>query len=326
MHHGLRIVPGEAGVAFSVSRSVDAHMGARVMSGNHDVTRIIAPISSAPVRRLHQGPVLPIGGAEDKDDDGDEKILSRFLDLAGGGKARVVIVPTASMDPEAMGKRYVKVFGEMGAAAADVLQIAERPDANAQKTLDLIQNASGIFISGGAQARLVSLLTGTKAMEVIRMRNAEGIVVAGTSAGASILSSHMLVGGSGRAGKSGDAAARKGMVDLVAGFGLLQDMLIDQHFSQRGRIGRLLSAFAANPGLIGIGLDEDTAVLIGQDGCLEVLGSGMVTIIDGRNSTSDYFQRDVGDVLSVIDSHLFVLGPGRRFDLDSRRPAPLDQA
>jgi cyanophycinase len=100
---------------------------------------------------------------------------------------------------------------------------------------------------------------------------------------------------------------------------LLQDLIVDQHFSQRGRMGRLLSAFAANPGLLGVGLDEDTAVLIDREGMLEVLGTGMVTVVDGRNATSDYFGREVGEVLTVADSHLSVLGPGRRFDLDARR-------
>ena len=108
------------------------------------------------------------------------------------------------------------------------------------------------------------------------------------------------------------------MVELVAGFGLLQDIIVDQHFSERGRMGRLLSVYAANPGLLSVGLDEDTAVVIDREGILEVLGSGMVTIVDGRNAKSDYFERKVGEVLTVADSHLFVLGPGRRFDLKTR--------
>lgn len=111
----------------------------------------------------------------------------------------------------------------------------------------------------------------------------------------------------------------KGMVDTVAGFGLLQDVLIDQHFSQRGRMGRLLSAFSANPGLLGIGLDEDTAIVIDRQGCLEVLGSNMVTIIDGRETVSDYFERDPGEVLTVVHSALHVLAAGHRFDLNSRQ-------
>jgi cyanophycinase len=116
------------------------------------------------------------------------------------------------------------------------------------------------------------------------------------------------------------------MVHLVAGFGLLQDLLVDQHFSQRGRLGRLMTAFAANPGLLGIGLDEDTAVLITKDGLLEVLGSGVVTVVDGRNAVSDYYEREVGEVLTVVNSHLFLLGPGRCFDLDTRQPVGMGDA
>ena len=183
----------------------------------------------------------------------------------------------------------------------------------------LLGQASGIFITGGDQARLVTLLAGTRAMECIRLRNADGVIVAGTSAGASIVAAHMMAGGTGVGGDSSDAAARKGMVDVVAGFGLLQDVIVDQHFSQRGRLGRLLSVFAANPGLLGIGLDEDTAVLIDREGALEVLGSNMVTIVDGREAVSDYFDREEGEVLTVTGSSLHVLAAGRRFDLNARR-------
>ncbi len=200
-----------------------------------------------------------------------------------------------------------------------MLRIEAREDANADPALEVLRGASGIFITGADQARLVSLLAGTLVMECVRLRNAEGVIVAGTSAGASVVASHMLLGGTGVGGNSADAAAKKGIVEMVAGFGLLQDLIVDQHFSQRGRMGRLLSAYAANPGLLGVGLDEDTAVLIDREGMLEVLGSGMVTIVDGRDATSDYYEREVGEVLTVVDSHLFVLGPGRRFDLDTRR-------
>jgi cyanophycinase len=275
---------------------------------------------SAPVRRLSQGPVLPIGGAEDLT--GDGPILTRFVTLAGGNRARIAVVPTASDDPERTGAGYAGLFRELGAAEADWLRIGQRPDANAEPALGLLRGATGIFVTGGDQARLVALLIGTLATECIRTRNAAGVVVAGTSAGASILPAHLMSGETRLPGGADDAAARRGAVDLVAGFGLLPDTIVDQHFSQRGRLGRLLSAFAANPGLVGIGLDEDTAVLIGRDGTLEVLGSGMVTVVDGRNATSDYFDRAVGEVLTVVDSSLFVLGPGRRFDLASRRPLP----
>jgi cyanophycinase len=277
-----------------------------------------APVASAEVRRVCQGPVLAIGGAEDKGVGGE--ILDRFVALAGGDTARIAVIPTASEDPEEMGQQYVEIFGKAGAAGADWLRIGERSDANAGPALELLEQATGIFITGGDQARLVSLLAGTEAMECIRRRNAEGVVVAGTSAGASIVGAHLMSGENMLPQNSNDAAARKGMVTLVAGFGLLQDVIIDQHFSERGRMGRLMTAYAANPGLLGIGLDEDTAVVIDREGTLEVLGASMVTIIDGRNAVSDYNEREVGEVLTVVDSHLFLLGSGRRFDLDTRRP------
>ncbi|MDP9362626.1 MAG: cyanophycinase [Chloroflexota bacterium] len=277
-----------------------------------------APVASAEARRVCQGPVMPIGGAEDKRAGGE--ILERFVDLAGGKDARIAIVPTASEEAAESGEQYIKVFRELGAGEADWLRIEQRPDASGEAALRLLGEATGIFITGGDQARLVSLIAGTASMECIRRRNAEGVVVGGTSAGASILPAHLMSGENPLPENSNDAAARKGMVTLVAGFGLLQDVIVDQHFSQRGRLGRLLAVYAANPGLLGVGLDEDTAVLITRDGTLEVLGSGMVTIINGRNAVSDYYEREVGEVLTVVDSHLFALGPGRRFDLDARRP------
>ena len=260
---------------------------------------------------------MPIGGAEETEPGGE--ILERFVDLAGGKRARIAIIPTASDDPQRSGDGYAELFREMGARDADWVRVEERPDANAQETLQILGQASGIFITGGDQARLVQLLVGTRVMDCVRLRNAEGVIVAGTSAGASVVSAHVMAGVTGVGGDSNDAAARKGMVDVVAGFGLLQDMIIDQHFSQRGRLGRLVATFAANPGLIGIGLDEDTAVIIDREGTLEVLGSNMVTIVDGRNTMSDYFEREEGEVLTITQSSLHVLAHGRRFDVDARR-------
>jgi cyanophycinase len=277
-----------------------------------------APVASTEARRICQGPVMPIGGAEDKGR--GSEILERFVALAGDGSARIAIIPTASEEADESGEQYVGIFRELGVAEADWLRIAQRSDANGEDAVRVLSEATGIYITGGDQARLVALMAGTEAMETIRLCNANGVVVAGTSAGASILSAHLMSGDNPLPHNSNDAAARKGMVDLVAGFGLLQDIIIDQHFSQRGRLGRLMTVYAANPGLLGVGLDEDTAVLITEDGTLEVLGSSMVTIVDGRNAVSDYYECEVGDVLTVVDSHLFILGPGRRFNLDTRRP------
>src|SRR5215218_7418460 len=279
-------------------------------------------MASAPSRRVSQGPVMPIGGAEETEPGGE--ILQRFLDLAGGNDARIAIIPTASGDPQESGEGYAKLFREMGAMSADWLRVEQRSDANADEALSLLREASGIFITGGDQSRLVELLVGTLVMDCIRTRNADGVIVAGTSAGASILSSLMMAGGTGVGGDSNGSAARKGMVDVVAGFGLVQDIIIDQHFSQRGRLGRLLSVFAGTPGLIGIGLDEDTAALIDREGTLEALGSNMVTIVDGRDTISDYFDRKEGEILTITKSSLHVMAGGRRFDLDARRVIDMD--
>ena len=264
------------------------------------------------------GPVMPIGGAEERDGDGSDEILMRFVELAGGKDADILVIPAASEEQEETAKRYVNTFNKHGVKSVDVLEVRKRDDANTERVVNLTSKATGIFITGGAQSRLVELLIGTTTMQAIRQRNQEGVIVAGTSAGASILASHMMLGGTGLAGNSGDAAARKNMVEMVAGFGLLRDVIVDQHLSERGRMGRLLSIFAANPGLLSIGLDEDTAVLI-TDGMLETLGTGMVTFINGRDAKSDFFEREVGEVLTVADSHLTVLGPGRKFDLQTRK-------
>jgi cyanophycinase len=287
-----------------------------------DKDGLSAPVASAPSRRVTQGPVMPIGGAEETEPGGE--ILERFVDLAGGSDARIVIIPTASDDPQRSGEGYAELFRKLGAKKADWLRVEQRSDANTEEPLSLLREATGMFITGGDQTRLVELLVGTLVMECIRTRNADGVVAAGTSAGASILSTLMLAGGTGVGGDSNGSAARKGMVDVVAGFGLLQDIIIDQHFSQRGRLGRLLSVFASTPGLIGVGLDEDTAVLIDREGTLEVLGSNMVTIVDGRNTISDYFDREEGEVLTITGSSLHVLAGGRRFDLDARQVIDMD--
>ena len=287
-----------------------------------DKDGLSAPVASAPSRRVSQGPVMPIGGAEETEPGGE--ILERFVDLAGGSDARIAIIPTASDDPQRSGEGYAELFRKLGAKKADWLRVEQRSDANTEEPLSLLREATGMFITGGDQTRLVEFLVGTLVMECIRTRNADGVVAAGTSAGASILSTLMMAGGTGVGGDSNGSAARKGMVDVVAGFGLLQDIIIDQHFSQRGRLGRLLSVFAGTPGLIGVGLDEDTAVLIDREGTLEVLGSNMVTIVDGRNTISDYFDREEGEVLTITGSSLHVLAGGRRFDVDARQAIGMD--
>ena len=257
-----------------------------------------------------RGPIMAIGGAEDKLD--DKVILSTFVQLAGGSEARIAIVPTAS-SIESAGVRYKALFLGMGAARADVVYIANREDANGDAPLDLLRDASGIFLTGGNQMRLATIVGGTRAAELVRERNAAGAIIAGTSAGASILSSHMVAYGA-----SGETPKMR-MAQMIAGFGLVPDIIFDQHFRQRDRIGRLLALVASNPGLLGVGVDEDTAALIDNGGSLEVVGRHSVTVVDGTHMFSDIFQVKGHGPITVSGAHLHVLTPGRRFDLRARK-------
>ena len=237
-------------------------------------------------------------------------ISSTFVQLAGGKDACIAVVPTAS-SIESAGERYKAIFLEMGASQVDVLFIGSREDANSDMHLASLRQATGIFMTGGNQMRLSALVGGTRVAKLIRQRNDAGAIVAGTSAGASILSSHMVAFGT-----SGETP-RFRMAQMIAGFGLVPEMIIDQHFRQRDRIGRLLSLVALNPGLLGVGVDEDTAVLINSDNVLEIVGRHSVTIVDGHEMYSDAYQVKGHEGITISGAKLHVLTPGRRFDLVS---------
>jgi cyanophycinase len=270
-----------------------------------DAANDTAPVHPAASR----GPVLAIGGAEDKVD--DKIILSTFAQLAGGPAARIVIIPTAS-SLEDTGDRYRAIFAAMGVACAEVLFIGNREDANTPDVVAVLDGATGVFMTGGNQMRLSSLVGGTGVARAVRRLNEAGAVVAGTSAGASILSSHMVAYGA-----SGEMP-RQRMAQMIAGFGLVNELIIDQHFRQRDRIGRLLTLVASNPGLLGVGVDEDTAAMIDGNGILEVVGRNHVTIVDGSRMYSDVFQVKGHGGITVSGAGLHMLTPGRRFDLESR--------
>lgn len=253
---------------------------------------------------------MPIGGAEDKLD--DKIILSEFVKLSGGDQARIAIVPTAS-SIETAGLRYKAIFLGLGVESAEVVYIGSREDANADATLDLVANATGIFLTGGNQMRLSAIIGGTRLEQLVRERHEAGAVVAGTSAGASILSAHMVAMG------ANGSTPKLRMAQMFAGFGLISNVIIDQHFRQRDRIGRLLALVAGNPGLLGIGIDEDTSVVIEPDNTLRVVGRHSVTIVDGSHMKSDIFEvKRYGDI-TISDARLHVLGPGKRFDLVERK-------
>lgn len=254
-----------------------------------------------------RGWIIAIGGAENKEN--DRRILERFVGASGGARSDIVVIPTASRVHET-GPRYEQVFSDIGARRVTVMDFDTRRDCQEAGRLRRLEEASGIFFTGGNQLRLTTLLGGTPVAKLIRTANARGVTVGGTSAGASILSEHMIA-----AGDEGSAVIA-GSVRLAPGLGLTNRFIIDQHFRQRDRIGRLLTALAYNPFAVGIGLDEDTAAFIGPDETVEVEGSGGVTIIDGTEvSYSSIDSVDDGQPVCMLGLRLHVLTAGATFNL-----------
>ena len=259
------------------------------------------------------GPLMAIGGAEDKL--GRRTVLSQFVRLAGGEKARIAVVPTASsLGPEIV-EVYEALFHRLGAEAVVAARPETREDANDPAVVGLLADVTGIFMTGGNQLKLSATVNGTAFGEAIREAHRRGVVVAGTSAGASIQSSHMVAFG------PGGATPKQRMTQLAAGLGLIHDVVIDQHFGQRNRYGRLLMLVAQSPSLLGVGIDEDTAAIVTEeDGAeiLRVVGRGVVTLFDGRNVVSNAHEARRTAPLLTSGVVLHVLPDGAVFDLTSR--------
>jgi cyanophycinase len=257
-----------------------------------------------------RGWIIPIGGAENKEN--DRHILERFVRCAGGRDADIVVIPTASRLHET-GPRYEKLFRDMGAARVAVMDFDTRRDCHEPGRLQRLEQATGIFFTGGNQLRLTTLLGGTPVAKLVRTRNAGGVTVGGTSAGASILSEHMIAFG------DEGSSVISGSVRLAPGLGLTNRFIIDQHFRQRDRLGRLLTALAYNPFAVGIGLDEDTAAFIGPDETVEVEGSGGVTIVDASDVSYSSMDSVVeGQPVCMLGLRLHVLVAGATFNLHTR--------
>jgi cyanophycinase len=257
-----------------------------------------------------RGFIIPIGGGEDRVK--EMQIHRKFVEISGGKDAYIVVIPTASMLSDT-GDDYTRIFTSLGAGKVDVLPITHRSDCESPEYFEMLDRATGIFITGGNQLRLSAILGGTLLVTKIRRRNAAGVPVAGTSAGASIMSEHMVAGG------QGNESPAEGVVTLAPGIGLTNAVIIDQHFTQRNRLGRLLTASSFNPFLIGLGIDEDTAAFIGPDDVLEVVGTGTVTVVDaGQLTHSSMWDAQPGEALSLIGLRLDVLGEGCRYDLKAR--------
>jgi cyanophycinase len=258
--------------------------------------------------RPSHGHLVIIGGGEDRKH--DKEILSRFVELSGGEQAKIVVITAASTIADEMWQIYERAFGDLGVAGRVHLHLQSRHDANDDTYIRDLRDATGIFMTGGDQKRLLAIVGGTAldaAMHAaLKLR---GACIGGTSAGASAMSGHMLA--QGRA----EMHPEKGSVFLAAGLGFLHKVVIDQHFSERRRLARLLSVVAQNPYLQGIGIDEDTALVIERGVGIEVLGEGAVTVVDGHAMSTNLADIPDHETPELIDVRLHLLPAGSRYRL-----------
>jgi cyanophycinase len=275
------------------------------------------------VRESH-GHLVIIGGHEDRQH--DKEILCRFVELSGGKDAKIVVISAASSIADEMWQIYDNAFGELGVENRVHLHLRSRQCANDREHIKDIRDATGIFMTGGDQKRLLAIIGGTALdAEMHAALKLRGACIGGTSAGASAMSGHMLA--QGRA----ELHPEKGSVSLAAGLGFLHKVVVDQHFSERQRLSRLLSVVAQNPYLQGIGIDEDTALVIERGVGIEVLGEGAVTIVDGRSMSTNIADIPDRETPELIDVRLHLLPSGSRFRLptagdpdgEQRIPRPL---
>jgi cyanophycinase len=257
-----------------------------------------------------EGSVIIIGGAEDKVR--DRVILNRFVALAGGRDATVAVISTASSLGQEAGEKYKGVFGDLGVGKVRTIHAVTRPQANDETVTRALRGATGIFMTGGNQLRLSSTIGGTRLADAVLEQFRTGAVVAGTSAGASAMSSHMIAFG------ASGATPKHRMAQIAAGLGVIPGVIIDQHFQQRNRLGRLLSLIAQNPSLLGLGVDEDTAGVVGPDHVMEVIGRGSITVVDGSQSETDAWEVHGHRPLMISGVVLHSLPSGYRFDLRRR--------
>jgi len=266
----------------------------------------------------HRGRLLLIGGAERHDAEGGV-ILRRFVDLAGGSSARVVVIATASEEPQRSEETYVRAFLDLGAGQARPLRLQTRAEANSDAAVAALDAATGVFVTGGDQMRIATILGGTRIDSRLHARlSKEGLVLAGTSAGAAMMSSTMVLGGD-------DASVSTTSVRTGPGMEFLSGVLIDMHFVERGRLKRLLSAVAMYPHQLGLGIDEDTAILVDGDR-FEVIGSGSVTVVDAGRSEVIRVPEDTEGLIALTDVRLHVLPTGYTFELTGRRPMQVRSA
>lgn len=259
-----------------------------------------------------RGKLVVVGGAEDRE--GDCLILKEFIRFSKGPKARIVVITAATDQPEEVGADYMKVFRHLGVDEVKVVDVSSRGDALAESSLEAIEKATGLYFTGGDQLHITSLIGGTPMQKLMHERYEKGLVIGGTSAGAAMMGNSMILGGGSKENP------RVGEVEIGPGMDLIIGAIVDTHFSARGRHGRLLAAVAHYPQDLGLGVDEDTAMIVNKSE-FEVIGSGAVTVIDaGAMSYTNlpYVGRDEGLALYGVELH--VLPAGEKFSLTERKP------
>jgi cyanophycinase len=264
-----------------------------------------------------RGRLVAIGGGDISE--GDAPLLKEFVKVARGARARIVVMTVATDDPQAAATQYGNAFKRLGVDDVKAVDVSKRADTLNPDSLEAIEHATGLFFTGGDQLHITSMIGGTQMQALMHRRYERGLVVGGTSAGAAMMSNSMIVGG------GGDDNPKVGAVEIGPGMDLLIGAIIDTHFSQRGRFGRLLTAVAHYPQDMGIGIDEETAMIVNRNE-FEVAGKGAVTIIDGGAMTyTSLPYAEEGDGLSLYGVSVHVLAAGAKFDLTNRRPVEVEE-
>ncbi|PZU98568.1 MAG: cyanophycinase [Leptolyngbya sp.] len=258
------------------------------------------------------GALVIIGGAEDKE--GDCVVLREFVRAAGGVEAEIAVMTAATSLPGEVGDEYIRVFERLGAKRVDVVHTDRREDSEREDNLEKIKEATGIFFTGGDQSRIVDYIKGTPLDDAIHQRHREGAVIGGTSAGAAMMPDEMII--------EGDSVSNPsvGAVEMGPGMGFLPGIVVDQHFAQRGRLGRLLAALVIQPAVIGLGIDENTAIIVTGDE-FEVVGAGTITVVDETTATHNNLEGLLKDEpIALCGVKLHILPHGYRFNLKTHTP------
>lgn len=266
-----------------------------------------------------KGSLIIIGGHEDKA--GDRDILHEVARRARGKQGGLVIVTVATEQPAEVGKEYQAIFRKLGVETIEVLDIRTREHAYDEENVGKLRDAAVIFFTGGDQLRLTSQIGDSLVFRCMQEIYRRGGTIVGTSAGAAALPETMLIGG------PGDESHRISALSMAPGLALIHNVVIDSHFAERGRMGRLLGAVVQNPRNLGLGIDEDTAILVRDGTQLEVIGSGALYVVDGAEiSYSSLSDKRAEGIVSIDNVRLHVLGAHDRFDLQHRRPIRAEQA